>query len=57
LQVASCYKGKGQIGAAPGEPPRWVEGRLWQYTDGDIGFVWLDNVDRLVDFKRIDADL
>lgn len=56
-QVAACYRGQGHVGAALGEPARWVEGRLWQCSNGDFFFQWLDTVDRLVNFKRIDADL
>lgn len=37
--------------------PLWVEGRLWEYNDGDIGFIWLEDYEFLVDLQRIDGDL
>jgi Cyclin D1 binding domain len=55
--VVSCFKGMGRV-AGPGfQDPQWVDGRLWLYEDGDIGFLWLEEYEFLVDLSRIDDDL
>lgn len=44
--------------AGPGYTmPEQVEGRLWLYSDGDIGFIFLNGFDFLIDMCRIDGDL
>ncbi|KAK9916208.1 hypothetical protein WJX75_000032 [Coccomyxa subellipsoidea] len=56
--VVAAYAGKGKVAGLNYFQPRWVEGRLWQYDDGGIGFLWIDAVFQhlLVDLKRIDDD-
>lgn len=58
-QVVAVYHGKGRVAGHNFFEPRWVDGRLWQYDDGGIGFVWIDPAFQylLVDLKRIDEDL
>jgi hypothetical protein len=59
LQVVRIYEGKGKVAALAYTEPQWIEGRLWEYSDGSCGFVWLDRLFDfvLVQFERIDADL
>jgi hypothetical protein len=59
VQVVACYKGKGKVSGLDYASPHWVEGRLWLYDDGDMGFLWLDTLNDflLVDLKRIDSDV
>ncbi len=58
-QVVGIYEGKGSIAALAYSQARWVEGRLWEYSDGSCAFVWLDTMFDfvLVQLQRIDADL
>ena len=47
MQVVACFLGKGRVAGLE----KYVEGRLWQYRDGDIGFLWImddDNSDGCV---------
>lgn len=55
--VVSAYKGEGRSSDDFFSPPDWVDGRLWVYDDGDIGFVWLQDHDVLIDYQRLDSDL
>ena len=59
LQVVAIYEGKGRIAALGYAESTWVEGRLWEYSDGACGFVWLNTVFdyMLVQLERIDADM
>ena len=59
LQVVAIYEGKGRIAALGYAESTWVEGRLWEDSDGACGFVWLNNVFdyMLVQLERIDADM
>lgn len=36
-QVVASFRGRGRLG----NTDEWSEGRLWQYSDGDIGFLWV----------------
>ena len=45
VQVVACFKGRGWVaGAAAAARAHEVDGRLWLYDNGDLGFVWLDDV-------------
>ncbi|CAL5227398.1 g10353 [Coccomyxa viridis] len=57
--VVGIYEGKGSIAALAYNQARWVEGRLWEYSDGSCGFVWLDTMFDfvLVQLERIETDL
>lgn len=37
VQVVASFRGRGRMDNSD----QWYEGRLWQYADGDIGFLWL----------------
>ncbi|CAL8466796.1 g6332 [Coccomyxa elongata] len=56
--VVAVFAGKGKVAGLNYIEPRWVDGRLWQYDNGGIGFLWIDPVFQhlLVDLKRIDDD-
>lgn len=56
-QVVACYEGKGRVAHEGFQDPEWVEGRLWVYDDGTIGFLWLGQFGFLIDYWRLDADL
>eukprot|EP00891_Asterochloris_glomerata_P002379 jgi/Astpho2/2379/fgenesh1_pg.00044_%23_27_t len=58
-QVALCYQGKGSCAWTMGYPSTSCEGRLWQYSDGTLGFLWIHPVhgERIVDYARLDGDL
>ncbi len=58
VQVVAVFAGKGKVAGLNYFEPRWVDGRLWQYDNGGIGFLWIDPVFQhlLVDLKRIDDD-
>ena len=45
-QVVACFKGRGLVAGAAGvnQESREVDGRLWLYDTGDLGFVWLDDI-------------
>lgn len=53
--VVAVFAGKGKVAGLNYFEPRWVEGRLWQYDNGGIGFLWIGG-HMLVDLKRIDDD-
>lgn len=57
LQVVACFKGRGWVTEPGYTLPEQVEGRLWLYSDGGIGFIFLDGFDFLVDLTRMDKDL
>ena len=44
LQVVACFKGRGLVAGGINQASREVEGRLWLYDNGDLGFVWLDDI-------------
>ena len=58
-QVTLCYQGKGSCAWTMGYPSTSCEGRLWQYSDGTLGFLWIHPVhgERIVDYARLDGDL
>lgn len=58
-EVALCYQGKGSCAWTMGYPSTSCEGRLWQYSDGTLGFLWIHPVhgERIVDYARLDGDL
>ena len=51
--------GKGKIAGLGYLEARWVEGRLWQFDNDHIGFLWLDTLldFLLVELTRIDSQL
>ncbi|KAK9810790.1 hypothetical protein WJX73_007942 [Symbiochloris irregularis] len=55
-QVVACFNGRGWVAGAAAASKQ-VDGRLWLYDNGDLGFVWLDDVQLLIDFQRIDSSL
>ncbi len=59
MQVVASYEGKGKVAGIEYVAPHWVEGRLWLYGDGGMGFLWLDTANDflLVDMERIDSEL
>ncbi|GFR42588.1 hypothetical protein Agub_g3515 [Astrephomene gubernaculifera] len=57
LRVVAVYKGQGRV-AGPGfSKPSWIEGRLWVYDNGSIGFLWRGEFDVLVDLERMSPQL
>lgn len=58
-RVLAVHRGQGQIANRGFKNPSWVEGRLWVYADGSLGFVYMvrPHVYHLVDLERLDADL
>lgn len=52
-RVVAIHTGAARVAGVGFSSPAWVEGRLWVYEDGTMGFLWLDDFEFLVDFARL----
>lgn len=57
VKVVATYAGQGRVAEEGFESPAWVEGRLWVYDSGRIGFLWQEQFGFLIDYVRLDEDL
>lgn len=55
--VVAIHQGLGQVALAGHVDAEWVEGRLFVYDNGSLGFLWLDTLHVLIDYRRVDAGL
>ncbi|PNW70499.1 hypothetical protein CHLRE_17g722450v5 [Chlamydomonas reinhardtii] len=55
LRVVAIYKGQGRVAGAGFSNPAWIDGRLWVYDNGRIGFLWQGDFDFIVDLERLSA--
>ncbi|KAG2497386.1 hypothetical protein HYH03_004543 [Edaphochlamys debaryana] len=56
-RVVAIFKGQGRVAGNGFSNPSWVDGRLWVYDNGGIGFMWCDPFDFLVDLERLGPEL
>jgi hypothetical protein len=54
-RVVACHAGRGRVAEAGFTEPSWVEGRLFVYSDGTCGFLWLDHFGFLIDCERLEV--
>lgn len=56
-RVVAVYRAEARIAEVNFQHPRWVDARVWVYDNGSIGVLWRGNLNFLVDFDRLDAQL
>lgn len=57
VKVMNCHHGHGQIAQYGFVNPEWIEGELWELSNGNIGFLWGDYHNSIIFFMRAGADL
>ncbi|GLC34138.1 F-box only protein 31 [Pleodorina starrii] len=56
-RVVAVYRGEGRIAGHNFRNPQWIEGRLWVYDNGSIGFLWRGDMNVLMDLDRMSPQL
>ncbi|GIL46117.1 hypothetical protein Vafri_3176 [Volvox africanus] len=56
-RVVAVYRGQGRVAGPNFRNPEWIEGRLWVYDNGSVGFLWSGMYNFLVDLNRINPQL
>jgi hypothetical protein len=54
-QVVSVHAGQGQVAGTGFSSPQMVEGRLFVYGDGTLGFLFMEPHNFLIDYRRLDV--
>ncbi|CAD7701582.1 unnamed protein product [Ostreobium quekettii] len=57
LTVVNCHGGHGRVAQAGFRNPEWIEGQLWEYSNGNIGFIWEGGHNFLINFVRAEDDI
>ncbi|PNH01513.1 F-box protein [Tetrabaena socialis] len=52
-RVVAVFPGQGRVAGTGFSNPTWIEGRLWVYDNGSIGFLWRGEFDFLLDMERM----
>ncbi|EFJ53064.1 hypothetical protein VOLCADRAFT_120169 [Volvox carteri f. nagariensis] len=56
-RVVAVYRGEGRVAGTNFRNPAWIDGRLWVYDNGTIGFLWRGDFNFLVDLDRMSVQL